>query len=81
MYTIMEVPVPALYSFVGISYQQDRFTIKTNHVFKAEKLEFNLQSTMFIQITCAMVLVCLLLLCDEKNGGNFHLKEIGNVFR
>ena len=36
MYTILKVPVPALYSFVGVSYQQDPSTVKTYHIFKAE---------------------------------------------
>ena len=32
----MKVPVPTLYSFVGISNQEDPSTIETHDVFKAE---------------------------------------------
>ena len=76
MYTIMEVPVPALYSFVGISYQQDPSTVKTYHIFKA-KIELRVKTAvlyLYNVSTCVMVSVCLFLLCDEKNEENFHLK-------
>ncbi len=43
MYTIMKVSVPALYGFVGVSYQQDPSTVKTYHVFKTE-IKFRVKS-------------------------------------
>ena len=78
----MKVPVPTLYSFVGISNQEDPSTIETHDVFKAEidnmrELDEGILKSNFYTIgrTCVMVSVCFLLLCDEKSGGNFHLKE------